>query len=96
MTYTSLGVQILDGQKKSAKVFRQFRLSCRELQTATPYVSVFALDVAKKLVCTLNLYSSRYISAWFVFYTPKIDRQVCKAICQKAIGLYFDGLKSDL
>ena len=66
MTYTSLGVPIFDGQKKSAKVFRQFRLSCRELQTATPYVPVVTLDVAKKLVCTLNPCSSRYISAWFV------------------------------
>ena len=66
MTYTSLGVPIFDGQKKSAKVFRQFRLSCRELQTATPYVPVVALNVAKKLVCTLNPCSSRYISAWFV------------------------------
>ena len=61
-----MGVAIFDGQKKLALVSRQFRSTCRELQTATPYVPLGACK-AKKIICTLYPCSSRYISAWFVY-----------------------------
>ena len=44
---------MLGRMNKSEKIFQQFRLSCRQLQNATPYAPLGTFKEGKNFICTL-------------------------------------------